>query len=126
MYGSLPKMEKTFDFSEVGNTTGHKYEGTFTVKCVLTVSQRHAMELERTRLMADYKNPSPDLSVISATLAECRARIIDAPGWWKDKLGSDLIDEEILFTLHSKCLDAEDAWKAELKSKAEEAASKNV
>ena len=69
MYGSLPKMEKSFDFVVVGDTTGYKYEGQFTVRCLLTVAQRHAMELERTRLMSDYKNPSPDLASLSGALA---------------------------------------------------------
>ena len=126
MYGSLPKFEKTFDFSETGETTGYKYEGTFTVRCVLNMAQRHGMELERTRLLADYKNPSADLAFIAGTLSECRARVIDGPSWWKDKLGADLVDEEIVFTLANKCYDAETQWKAQLKVKAEEAVSKNV
>ena len=126
MYGSLPKMEKSFDFTVVGLTTGYKYEGTFTVRCVLTTAQRHAMEMEKTRLLADYKNPTQELAVISSALAECRHRISDGPGWWKDKLGADLLDEEIIFLLNSKCFEAEDEWKIDLKKKAEEAASKNV
>ena len=126
MYGSLPKLEKSFDFSVAGKLTGLKYEGTFTVRCVLSVAQRHSMELERTRLLADYKNPTPDLAALSGTLAECRHRIVDAPGWWKDKQGSDLLDDEIIFLIFNKCLEAEEQWKNELKAKAEEAASKNA
>ena len=54
----LPKNEATFDFDHTGLETGTKYEGRFTVLCSLSVSKRHELELEKTRLCADYLNPT--------------------------------------------------------------------
>lgn len=126
MYKSLPKNEMTFDFKEKGMDTGLPYEGSFTVKCVLTISDKHTLELEKTRLMADTANPSNGLAGISLTLSEVRARIISAPGWWKDcDYGAGLLDENILIRLFDECVRCETKWRETLSKKAEVAADEN-
>lgn len=127
MYGALPKSERSFDLKFLGPNTGYEYAGAFTVRCLLTIGQKHQIELEKSRLMADQRNPTNGLTNIAVALAEIRGRMVEAPAWWKDsKGGADLLDEEVIYEIFNKCLDLEDEWKAELKAKSEEAASKNV
>lgn len=114
----LPSKEKTFDFEHVGQTTDKKYDGRFTVRCVLNVGQKHALALEKTRLMGSYENPSDELVGLAIVLATLRARIVDAPEWWKQSQGGSLIDDEdALVYLFQKIQEAESEWKEELKKK---------
>ena len=115
----LPKNETTFQFEEIGETTGHKYEGRFTALCVLNIAMKHKLELEKTRLLADFANPTEGLNGIAITLAELRVRIIDAPEWWKQSGGGlDILDEDILVKLYSKLLEKQVEWKDSIKAKA--------
>lgn len=114
----LPSKEKTFDFEHVGQTTDKKYDGRFTVRCVLNVGQKHALALEKTRLMGSYENPSDELVGLAIVLATLRARIVDAPEWWKQSQSGSLIDDEdALVYLFQKIQEAESEWKEELKKK---------
>jgi hypothetical protein len=116
----LPSKERTFDFDYVGLDTGKEYKGRFTVRCILTVGQKHAMSLERTRLLGNYENPTPDLSGIALILSTLRSKVIDAPEWWKQSQGGSLIeDEDCLVNLYRKVEEAEELWKADLRKKAE-------
>ena len=93
MYGSLPKIERSFDLDYIGKTTGLAYKGVFTVKCLLNIGQKHAVELEKSRLIADQRNPTNGLLNIAVALAELRGRIVEAPSWWKDsKSATDFFD----------------------------------
>lgn len=127
MYGSLPKIERSFDLDYKGQITGLEYKGTFTVRCVLNVGQKHAVELEKSRLMADQRNPTNGLIGISVALAEIRGRLVEAPAWWKDsKSATDFLDDDVVYEVFNRCLDMEEQWKSDLKKSAEEVASKNV
>ena len=122
MYENLPKNERAFDVDVEGDTTGLKYKGQFTVKCVLNMAGKHALELEKTRLMADYANPSRGLVGIAVTLATIRAKIVEAPEWWKNADdGAEIIDENVILAIYDKCNEMEAKWRKELKGKAEEA-----
>lgn len=120
MYGALPKNERSFNFEHKGSLTSYKYDGTFTVRCVLNVQQKHQLELDKTRLMADMKNPTDRLEGISSALAELKIRIIESPAWWKDSNGGlDILDEDAVAALYTKCTEMEAEWRKELKAKAE-------
>ena len=121
MYDSLPKNERTFQIDEKGVDTDVQYKGDFTVKCVLNMGARHREELEKTRLMADYANPSNGLFGIATTLATLRVRIVKGPDWWTESDGgTNIIDENIVLSLYDECLRLEREWRKELKDKAEE------
>jgi hypothetical protein len=114
----LPSKEKTFDFEHVGETTGKEYDGRFTVLCVLNIGQKHSLALEKTRLLGNYPNPTGDLSGYAAILSTLRAKIVDAPEWWKQSNGGALLeDEDALVVLFRKVEEAEEQWKEELKKK---------
>lgn len=114
----LPSKEKTFDFEHIGEDTGKNYSGRFTIICSLTVGQKHALALEKTRLLGNYANPTDDLAGLAIILANLRAKIVDAPEWWKQSGGGNAIDDEsALVVLYRKVQEAEFEWKEELKKK---------
>lgn len=122
----LPSKEKTFSFEHVGETTGKKYDGQFTVLCVLNVGQKHAMALEKTRLMGNYMNPTDDLAGFAVILANLRAKIVSAPEWWNQSgAGANIDDEDALVVLYRKITEAEVLWKEELKKKTEKIPDQN-
>lgn len=123
---SLPKNEKTFDFNHDGEITGKKYDGQFTVKCMLSMADKRAVEIERSRLTADLMNPTGNLAAMGTVVSNLRARVLDAPEWYKQSIITlDLLDEEVFYELYSKCLEASDSWLKELKDKAVEKSSGN-
>lgn len=116
----MPSKEKTFDFEHEGTDTGKKYDGRFTVICNLNVGQKHAMALEKTRLLGSYLNPTDDLAGLAVVLSSLRIKIVDGPEWWKQSAGGAIIeDESALVELYQKVLDAETAWREELKKKSQ-------
>lgn len=113
---NLPNKEKTFTFEYQGDLK--KYEGVFTVLAHLNVGQKYALSLEKTRLLANYANPTDDLAGFSVVLATLRTKIIDSPEWWKQSQGGATIeDEEALVALYKEVQKAEDQWREELKKK---------
>jgi hypothetical protein len=126
MYAALPKNEKTFDFSHVGETTGEEYKGTFIIKCMLSISDRHNFEIEKTRLTVDFVNPSEGLQSLALLLASLRTRIIDAPEWWKQsKGGSDIMDEDVLYTLYDQVMTTAGQWILDLKKSTQKVTIEN-
>lgn len=118
----LPNRESVFDFEHVGVDTGNKYDGRFTVLCLLDMGQKHRLELEKTRLMGNYQNPSDGLYGIALILANLRIKVIDAPEWWKQSNGgSNILDEDVLVALYDKVLEAESEWRRKMKEKGEKA-----
>jgi hypothetical protein len=116
MYKSLPKIEKTFEIEVEGETTGIKYEGKFTSKCVLSLADKQSLELEKSRLTADYANPSGKLYAMATMVSSLRARLVEFPEWWKEVgNGSDLLDENVLVDIFDKCEDLALEWKNDLK-----------
>jgi hypothetical protein len=112
----LPKNETTFSVDLAGDTTFKRYEGQFTVRCILTAGQRHTMELEKSRLLGSSLNPTDALVGLAEVLATLRARVIESPSWWKDSLsGSNLSDENVLMELYNKVNEAETQWRLKVK-----------
>jgi len=118
---SLPKNEATFDFSHVGELTSKKYEGQFTVKCMLNLADKRYLEIEKSRLTADLMNPTGNLSALGAVIANLRVRVVDAPDWFNQAILSlDIMDEEVIFELYSECLKKSEEWREKVKAKTEE------
>lgn len=112
----LPKNEATFDMDIQGDTTFKQYQGLFTCRCILTMGQKHTMELEKSRLLGNYTNPTPDLDGLATIFATLRAKVIDGPEWWKQSLGGITIsDENTLVELYKKVQKAEQEWRQKVK-----------
>ena len=114
----LPKNQKSFQLDHTGETTGKRYEGTFNVKCALNMAEKRKLEIERSTLSADLTNPTGNLSAIAVVVANLRVRVVDGPDWFKQAIMSlDLLDEDVLFEIYSKCLDKSEEWISEVKKK---------
>ncbi len=112
----LPKNEATFSVDSEGDTTYKRYEGLFTVRCVLTMGQKHAMELEKSRLLGSYANPTGELEGLAIIFANLRAKIVDAPEWWKQSAGgSTITDENVLVDVFNLINKAEKEWRQKVK-----------
>ena len=112
----LPKNEATFDVDVLGDTTFKNYNGQFTCRCILNLGQKHSMELEKSRLLGSYTNPTEDLKGLATIFANLRAKLVDGPEWWKQSLGGSAInDENILIELYRKVEKAEDEWRQKVK-----------
>lgn len=111
----LPKNEYTFTFEHVGQETNNKYDGVFTVLCSLPIKKRHELELEKTRLCADFQNPTPGLYGLATILSTLKTYIVKAPSWWNDSNnGSELLDEDVIAALYKKIDEAKAQWKEKI------------
>jgi len=118
MYGALPKNERTFTISVEGDTTGEKFEGQFTAKCVLNMTEKHQKELEKTRLMADYANPSASLAGIAEILSTIKTKLTKWPDWWANlDYGSKVIDENVVISIYDQISTLEAEWRKEIRQK---------
>jgi hypothetical protein len=117
---SLPKNEKTFFFSKEGEVTGHKYEGQFSVKCVLTAADKRMVEIEQSRLMVDLKNPTANLVAISKVTANLRTRVIKSPDWFGQMIDDlETLDDNIMFDVWTECVRCSNEWFDEIRQKAD-------
>jgi len=124
LYNALPKNERTFSIKVEGDTSGETFEGQFTTKCVLNMAEKHSKELEKTRLMADYANPSSTLSGIAEILSAVRAKLTKWPDWWANlNYGSNILDENVIIKIYDETLALEREWRAEIRKKTDEAKS---
>jgi hypothetical protein len=113
---NLPKNEKSFFFSQAGDITQHKYEGQFSVKCILTAADKRMLEIEQSRLMVDLKNPTSNLVAISRVVANLRVRVLKGPDWFNQMLEDlETLDDNILFDVWAKCLELSAEWHDDLK-----------
>jgi len=117
---NLPKNEKSFFFSKEGDITSHKYEGQFSVKCVLTAADKRMVEIEQSRLMVDLKNPTANLVAISKVTANLRTRVLKSPDWFGQMLDDlETLDDNILFDVWTECVRCSNEWFDEVKQKAD-------
>lgn len=113
----LPSTQTIVDF-DFTSDLGKKYDGQFTVLCLLNMRQKHLLELEKTRLLGNYTNPTDELAGIAVILANLRHRIVDGPTWWQQSDGGyNLTDVDVLTSLYNKVLAAEAEWRTKLKEK---------
>jgi hypothetical protein len=116
----LPKREHVFNF-DYKDVLGKRHEGSFTCKVNLNIQDKHAVELERTRLQGNYANPTDTLAGIARILANLRVRIIikDAPPWYQQSEGGALLDEDVLVALFDKVDEGDRLWRESLTKQAE-------
>lgn len=118
----IPHNQAVFDLKMTGAESGTEYEGRFTVRCTLNIMQRHALELEKTRLLGNYAAPTDGLMGYATVLANLRVKIVDAPEWWKQSVGGfSLEDEDVIMAIYNKTQEAENTWREKLKEKGKKA-----
>ena len=111
---SLPEKIRTFYFDHK-DEYGERREGNFSVKCRLTMRERQAMELAKSRLLGGHTAPTDALTGISVMVATLNTHITEAPEWWKQSdSGLDLEDETIVVELFNRLTTEQMAWRDDL------------
>ncbi len=117
------KDTESFDFDEVGSTTGERYVGKFVVKTLLTArDQLRADAFKRKELGERPQEADPTLKIWTGWAAELFVRVVEAPQWFYDKeYGLELQDYEIVNKLFDKVREVEKRFRDEIHQEAEEA-----
>lgn len=116
----LPSNEYTFSFSDKGERTKKTYEGSFTVKCLLTMEEIRQVGIRLDNLNVGSKTLAPGVALLNRAFAELDVRILKAPSWWKDASdGRDLFDTNIILGVFENAIDAERVFDERITEKAE-------
>lgn len=112
---ALPVNEKTVQLSVVGQSSLQKYEGIFTFRCKLTMSEKYKLEMEKSRMLSGVQEATDGLENIISIVCALKARIIKAPEWWTESEGGlNLIDDNVLIDVYDKSVQAEIEWEKEV------------
>lgn len=85
------------------------------------MTEKHAKELEKTRLMADYANPTSTLSGIAEILSTVRTKLTKWPSWWANlDFGSKILDENVIIEIYDEIQKLELQWRTEIRKKINE------
>lgn len=121
----IPSREHTFYFKDKGERTRKNFEGSFTIKALLTQQEIVDVGLLLDQYSRGSKSLSQGVSLLNRAFAELDIRIVKAPSFWKDSnQGRDLLDTNIVFGVYKAAMDAEteyDKKLEEMANKAEEA-----
>jgi hypothetical protein len=119
----LPKNEATFSLEVEGDVTKKRYEGKFTVKCVLENWETMEVGLRADRYNAGSATLANQFKLFNRALAEAEVRVMFdkernkpmAPSWWIDSdAGRSLLDQNVVFEVYAKCIEATKSWKDSL------------
>jgi hypothetical protein len=118
----LPSNEHTFHFKATGEKTKQKYEGTFTVKCLLTAVEAVEVGLRTDAFNRGSKTIHSSVAILNRAFAELDIRILKAPSFWKDANdGRDLLDPNIVLEVFDQALGAEKVYTDRVEAAAKEA-----
>ena len=110
--------------SEVSESGKH-YNGTFTIKTVLTRRDNFTADAIRREVLGPSPEGTvvlPDLQFEAYMLGQLRVRIVNAPEWWTNSnFGLDMEDGDIIAKLYALVVKEEGKSKAELKKESEKA-----
>ena len=118
----LPKNSASFTVDLLGNKTGHRYQGTFEVKCIMSNQEilDAAAAIDRA---GGYSPTMPGgfKSFIQA-IEELAYSVIDSPKWWRDSMGGrTLEDQNVVTEIYTKAVDVQLDFKKKLQGEAEKA-----
>jgi hypothetical protein len=104
------------DIDCVGENTGTKYFGKFSIKPFLTHSERSEAFRLASKLSLGITDPG-HLYFLN-TMAYLKYHIVDTDAqWWKSSEGLELMDELPIYTLSDKVIEIQAALNPELKKK---------
>jgi hypothetical protein len=136
----LPINESTFELADdkgepvIGSSTGNKYEGSFTVKCVLTNAEAVRVAINTEKYGQGEATLPQYYKLFNRAMAEAEVRVVfdkdkkrpAAPSWWVDSdAGRELKDQNVVFEIYNRCMAIEKAWKEKLNAKAAESEKKS-
>jgi hypothetical protein len=102
----LPAKDHTFTIDLIGDETGKKYQGKFTIKNVLNIGEKVQLEREISRFLSDYQNPTDNLKILATAIANIKMHIISYPDFWNiDEDGLDIEDNNLIFHIFEKIME---------------------
>jgi len=105
---SLPSNEHTFVLKIDGERTKQTFDGTFTVRCLLTNAEIIEVGLRIDQYNKGSQTVPPGVALLNRALAELDVRIMKSPSWWKESDGGrNLLDTNVIYEVFSKSLEAE-------------------
>ena len=113
----------TFSISSTGETTNQAYNGSFTVKTLLSVRDRLAIDEERRMILgSDGQNADNMAKIFANMISQLRIRIVKAPEFWTEAgNGIDLLDYNVLVEIFQLVVKKEEERKKEIIDQAEKA-----
>lgn len=123
----LPSTETQIEFECTGETTSKRYSGSFTIKSVLNNFEATEVILRADRYNGGSQTLPVQTALLNRAIAELEIRVKSSPDWWsKSDSGRLIYDQNVIFELFNKVLEAQKEWKDKLSSEASksEAASK--
>lgn len=114
----LPKNEYQFYIKHQGNKTKQWFEGTFVVRCCLTLEEQVQVAINVDRLNQGSVTIAPEYGLVNRALAEVQMRIVNdkdgkpqCPTWWtENRHGAGLFDSNIVFQVFADAMKAEEDW----------------
>lgn len=98
-------LQNTVDFNikAVGDVSGQTFEGLFTVKTKLSISETlREKELVRKFIGFNSQEADRETTMIAGAVAYLAMRIVKAPQWWKESNGGqDLDDVNVLAAVNN-------------------------
>ena len=121
----LPPNESTFHLKVVGERTKKVYEGDFTAKCVLTNGETIEVGLKLDRYNGGSTTLAPQFVLMNRVLAELEVRLKKSPEWWRESdYSRTLQDQNVMYEVFKKAMEAEKAWTDKLNKESEEVEKK--
>lgn len=120
----LPSTETQVEFECTGDTTSKRYSGSFTIKCVLNNFESTEVVLRADRYNGGSQTLPVQTALFNRAVAELEMRVKSAPEWWsKSDSGRLIYDQNVVFELFNKILEAQKEWKEKLSNEASKSES---
>lgn len=115
----LPPVETQIEFECTGETTSKRYSGSFTIKSVLNNFELTDVVLRTDRYNGGSQTIPAQIALFNRAIAELEIRVKSAPDWWsKSDSGRLIFDQNVVFELFAKVLEAQKEWKDRLSQEA--------
>jgi hypothetical protein len=122
----LPSIETQVEFECTGETTSKRYSGSFTIKCVLNNFEATEVILRSDRYNGGSQTLPVQTALFNRAIAELELRIKSSPDWWsKSDSGRLIYDQNVVFELFNKALEAQQEWKERLSNEASKSEGKS-
>lgn len=121
--------EHSFTVSIVGDKTRQKYEGQFTVKCLMTNAELIELGLRLDQYNRGSQTLAPGAALLNRAFAELEVRIVTdeksgqqkAPLFWRESDGGRrLLDQNVVYEIFEKAREAEQIYVDRLTKATEE------
>lgn len=129
----LPDKNHTFTVDVVGERTKERFQGSFTVKAMLTIAETVDVGLRTDAYNNGSRTIGERIYLMNRAIAEMEVRLASdpkkgllAPSWWKDSDGGrQLLDLNVLYDVYNKALSAETEYEKKLTGSADEVEAAN-